>query len=113
VNLRFCSVYLHVVINVSKGWMVPGFVCLGGKLYLMKWIKDYCVVCFLCEDVSIGKCVVAGNTAQPRSGKVFLPIYLTQNFRHIDESVSRVKENFTFLFLYFYKKTFTSVYYMF
>jgi len=31
---RFCSVYLQVVINVLKGWMVLGFVCLGGQLYL-------------------------------------------------------------------------------
>jgi len=27
VTLRFCSVYLQVVINVLKGWMVLGFVC--------------------------------------------------------------------------------------
>jgi len=27
VRLRFCSVYLQVLINVPKGWMVPGFVC--------------------------------------------------------------------------------------
>jgi len=43
--LRFCSVYLQVVINVLKGWIVPGFVCLGGQLYLTNWVKDYCVVC--------------------------------------------------------------------
>jgi len=43
--LRFCSVYLQVVINVPKGWMVPGFVCLSGQLYLTNWVKDYCVVC--------------------------------------------------------------------
>jgi len=45
VMLRFCSVYLQVVFNVPKGWMVPGFVCLSGQLYLTNWVKDYCVVC--------------------------------------------------------------------
>jgi len=43
--LRFCSVYLQVVINVSKGWMVLGFVCLSGQLFLTNWVKDYCLVC--------------------------------------------------------------------
>jgi len=38
VMLRFCSVYLQVVINVPKRWMVPGFVCLSGQLYLINWI---------------------------------------------------------------------------
>jgi len=36
--LRFCSVYLQVVTNVLKGWMVPGFVCLSGQLCLINWI---------------------------------------------------------------------------
>jgi len=44
-TLKFCSVYLQVVINVLKGWMVQGFVCLSGQLYLTNWVKDYCVVC--------------------------------------------------------------------
>jgi len=35
---RFRSVYLQVVINVLKGWMVLGFVCLGRKLYYISWI---------------------------------------------------------------------------
>jgi len=39
------KVYLQVVINAPKGWMVPGFVCLSGRLYLTNWVKDYCVVC--------------------------------------------------------------------
>jgi len=38
VMLRFCSVYLQVVINVLKGWIVPGTVCLSGQLYLTNWI---------------------------------------------------------------------------
>jgi len=45
VMLRFCSVYLRVVINVPKGWMILGFVCSSGQLYLTNWVKDYCVVC--------------------------------------------------------------------
>jgi len=45
VMLRFCSMYLQVVINILKGWMVPGFVCLSGQLYFINWVKDYCVVC--------------------------------------------------------------------
>jgi len=45
VMLRFSSMYLMVVINVLKGWMVLGFVCLGGQLYFINWVKDYCVVC--------------------------------------------------------------------
>jgi len=45
VTLRFHSVYLQVVINVLKGWMVLGFVCLGGQLYFANWAKGYCVVC--------------------------------------------------------------------
>jgi len=48
--LRFCSVYLQVVINVLRGWMVPGFVCLIGQLYLINWVKGYRVVCsFMCR----------------------------------------------------------------
>ena len=39
VMLRFCSVYLQVVINVPKGWTVPGFVCLSVQLYLTNWVK--------------------------------------------------------------------------
>ena len=58
-NLRLFSVYLHVVINVPKGWMEPGIVCLSGQLYLINKIKDYCAVCFLCEGLSIGECVTA------------------------------------------------------
>jgi len=42
--LRFHSVYSQVVINVPKGWVVLGFVCLGGQLHLTNWVKDYCVV---------------------------------------------------------------------
>jgi len=38
VMLRFCSVYLQVVINVLKGWIVLGFVCLSRQLYLTNWI---------------------------------------------------------------------------
>jgi len=49
VMLRFCSVYLQVVINVPKGSMVPG-VSLSGQLYLINWVKGYCVVCsFMCR----------------------------------------------------------------
>jgi len=44
-TIRFCSVYLQVVINDVKGWMVLGSVCLGGQLDLINWVKDYCVVC--------------------------------------------------------------------
>jgi len=29
---------------------VLGFVCLGGQLYLINWVKGYCVVCsFMCR----------------------------------------------------------------
>jgi len=35
VMLRFCSVYLQVVINVLEGWILLDFVCLGGQLYLI------------------------------------------------------------------------------
>ncbi len=38
VMLRLCSVYLQVVIDVLKGWIVPDFVCLSGQLYLSNWI---------------------------------------------------------------------------
>jgi len=45
-TLRLHTVPLQVVMNVLKGWMVPGFVCLGGQLYLINWIRGYCVVVF-------------------------------------------------------------------
>jgi len=45
VTLRSRSVYLQAVINVLKGWMVPGFVCLSGQLYLTNWVRSYCIVC--------------------------------------------------------------------
>lgn len=49
-TFRFHSVYLQVVMNVLKGWMVLGFVCLGGQLYLTNWVKGYCIVCsFMCR----------------------------------------------------------------
>jgi len=35
-----------VVINILKGWIVLGFVCLGGQLYLINWAKGYHVVYF-------------------------------------------------------------------
>jgi len=44
-TIRFRSVYLQVVINVLRGWVVLGFVCLSGQLYLTGWVKDYCVGC--------------------------------------------------------------------
>jgi len=53
--LRFCSVYLQVVINVPKGWMVPGFVCLSGQLYLTIGSKITVLCVLLCERLSVGK----------------------------------------------------------
>jgi len=38
VTLRFHSVYLQVI-NVFKGWIVLGFVCLCGQLYLINGSK--------------------------------------------------------------------------
>jgi len=38
-DLRFHAAPLQVVTNVPKGWMVLGFVCLGGQLYLTNWAK--------------------------------------------------------------------------
>jgi len=28
-----------------KDGCVLGFVCLGGQIYLINWVKGYCVVC--------------------------------------------------------------------
>jgi len=44
VTLRFHAAPFQVVTNVLKGWMVLGFVCLGGQLYLTNWVTDYCVM---------------------------------------------------------------------
>ena len=60
-TLRFLSVYLQVVINVLKGWMVLGFVCLGEQLYLINWVKGYCVMCsFMCRFSCVMECGAAG-----------------------------------------------------
>jgi len=56
VTLRFCPVYLQVVFNVFKEWMVLGFVCLGEQLYLINWAKGY----LCCVDLSVMKCGAAG-----------------------------------------------------
>jgi len=60
-----------VVINVLKGWMVPGFVCLGGQLYLINWAKGYCAVwSFVCRFKCNG--VWGRWSGPPRSWDVFL-----------------------------------------
>jgi len=64
-TLRFCSVYLQVVINILKGWMVLGFVCLGGQLYLIIWVKGYCVVKFFMWRIEFGRvCGSRGTTTE-------------------------------------------------
>jgi len=56
VMLRFCSVYLQVVINVLKGRRVPGFVCLVGN-YILPIESKIIVLCvLLCEGLCVGKC---------------------------------------------------------
>jgi len=80
--LRFCSVYLQVVINVLKGWMVLDFVCLSGQLYLTNWSKVIVLCVLLCDSLSVGKCVVARDTGPPRSWDVFLPRYLADILGH-------------------------------
>jgi len=81
VMLRFCSVYLQVVINVPKEWMVPGFVCLSGQLYLTNWVKGYCVVCSLmCRFKCNG--VWGDWSGPPQSWDVFPPRYLADILRH-------------------------------
>jgi len=57
--LRFCSVYLQVVINVLKGWMVLSFVCLGGQLYLINWAKSIVLCVLSCRDLSVMECGAA------------------------------------------------------
>jgi len=59
VTLRFHAAPLQVVTNVSKGWMVLGFAGVGGQLYLINWVKGYCVSCssmcrFKCKKVCGG-----------------------------------------------------------
>jgi len=45
VKLRFSSVYLQVVINVPKGWMVKRFVYLKWAIISYELGQIYCVVC--------------------------------------------------------------------
>jgi len=69
VTLRFHAAPLQVVINVLKGWMALGFVCLGGQFYLINWVKGYCVVCsFMCRFKCNG--VWGGWSGPPRSWDV-------------------------------------------
>jgi len=67
---------------------------IGSKIIVL------CVL--LCEGLSVGKCVAAGDTGPLRSGDVFSPRYLADNSGHYSARASGVKDNFTFLFLYFY-----------
>jgi len=46
---------------------VLGFVCLGGQLYLINWIRGYCVVWFFMWRIEFGR--VCGT---PWSWDVFL-----------------------------------------
>jgi len=101
VRLRFCSVYLQVVINVPKGWMVKHFLCLSGQLYLMNWVKIIVLCVLLCEGLRIGKCVAARDTGLPRSGDVFLQRYLPDIMGQYGARPSEIKDNFTFFFFLF------------
>jgi len=96
VMLRFCSVYLQVVINVLKGWMVPGFVCLSGQLYLISWVKDYCVVCSL----------IWGFECRKVCGWDVFPLrYLADILGHYGARGSGVKDNFTLFYFYIFTTT--------
>ncbi len=80
---------------------VLGFVCLSGQLYLINWVKDYCVVCFLCEGLSIGKCVAAKDTGSLRSGDVFPPRYLADILGHRGADLAGQKTTIHFYFYIF------------
>jgi len=82
--------YLQVVINVLKGWMVPVFVCLSGQLYLGSKIIVFCVLLF--DGLSVGKCVAAGDTGLPRSWDVFLPRYIADILGHRGARSSGIKD---------------------
>jgi len=84
---------------------VLGLVCLGGQLYLTNWVKVYCVVCcVLCDSLSIGKCVAAGDTGQLRSWDVFLPGYLADILGHCGAGSKRDKRQ-PYFFIFYINKT--------
>jgi len=98
-------VYLLVVIDVLKGWKVLGFVCLSGQLYLINWVKYYCVVCSLmCRFKCNGEW---GNWSGPLwSWDVFPQKYLADILAHHGAGPSEVKDTNTFkIFLYFYNNS--------
>jgi len=61
------------------------------------------VLCFhLCDGLSVGKCVVAGDTGPPRSWDVFLPRDLAGILGHRGAGPSKVKDNHTFFIFYIF-----------
>jgi len=58
--LRFCSVYLHVVINVLKGWMACALYVKVGN-YILSIGSKFTVLCALsCVDLNVMECGAAG-----------------------------------------------------
>jgi len=83
-DVKHSTLYLYRLLQMFlRDGRVLGFVCLGGQLYLINWAKDYCVLCILCDSLSVGKCAVAGDTGPPpQSWDVFLPSYLADILGH-------------------------------
>jgi len=71
--------------------------------YILSIGSKVIVLCvLLCDSLSVGKCVAAGDSGLLRSWDVFPPRYPADILGHYGARASRVKDNFTFLFLYFY-----------
>jgi len=74
--------------------------------YILSIGSKIIVLCvLLCEGLSVGKCVVAGDTGLPRCGDVFPPRYLADNLGHCGARPSEVKDNYFFLIFYIFTTT--------
>lgn len=59
---------------------VQGSVCLGGQLYLINWIRIYCVVCSFLWRIDGGRVCGSRDTGQPRSWEC---VFLARNLEDI------------------------------
>jgi len=75
-----------------------------GNYILPNGSKIIVLCVLLCDDLSVAKCAVAGDTGPPRSWDVFPPRYLADTLGHRGAGPSEVKDNNTFFILYFYNR---------
>jgi len=74
--------------------------------YILPIGSKIIVLCvLLCDDLSVAKCAVAGDTGPQQSWDVFLPRYLADVLGHRGTGPREVKDNNTFFIFYIFTTT--------